>query len=300
MTIQRISTYSIHQNTLNDVTRVQASLADLQGQISSGKKTNNFKGLGSQTEHFVSLEAKMNKGETYVNNNTVILSRLNTTQVVMDGAIDLVDDMKVLMLQRLNLGNENGLHFNQQLNAMRDQLGDMLNTTLEGRYLFGGTNTSAPPIGDTFETLQGNVADSSYYQGSPEDVMARLDDAIELKYSVRADDEAFQKVVAAITGALGDDAAGIAPNVQDAFQLIQEGLGDLIGVQARVNANIVTVETITTRHQELNLYWQGVKDQIINTDIVAASTQVAIDQAVLQASFQSFSTINRLRLVDFL
>jgi flagellin-like hook-associated protein FlgL len=62
----------------------------------------------------------------------------------------------------------------------------------------------------------------------------------------------------------------------------------------------VSLGEITDRHTSLSLYWKGVKENVIKTDLVAASTAVATDQAILQASFQTFAQVNRLRLLDFL
>ena len=302
MTIQRVSTYAIHQSTLGDVGRVQSNLANLQGQISSGKKTSNFEGLGNQVEHFIALEHKIAKATTYVNNNNLITARLNTTQTVMEDVIGVVDDMEDLILLRRGAGNGDALNFRQQMLSMQERLSEMVNTTFEGRYIFGGTRTNAPPMPTHPTTITPGVPDNSYYNGSSEDVFARLDDNIEVNYGVRGDHEGFQKVVAAMTQALNvqDGDTGSDPALGRAFEMIQDGLQDLISEQTRVNSNIVAVQNITARHENLNLYWQGVKDTVINTDIVAASTQVAVDQTVLQASFQSFSTLNRLRLVDFL
>lgn len=300
MTIQRVSTYSIHQNTLNDVGKTQAHLADLQGQISSGKKTNNFQGLGNQTEHFVGLENKLAKADTYIANNSVILARVNTAGKTMDSIIGTVDDMENLLLLRQNSTNSESLQFTQQLLSMRERLTEMVNSTFDGRYMFGGTNTNRPPVADEPTSATPGVPDTSYYQGSSEDVFARLDDNIEMKYAPRADSEGFQKVIAAISQAMFAGDSGNTTSVENAYNMMKDGLGDLISEKAKIDANIVSIEATNTRHQDLKLYWTGVKENLINTDIISASTEVAIDQAVLQASFQSFSTINRLRLVDFL
>ena len=299
MTIQRVSTYSMHQNTLGDVSRVQNNITNLQNQISSGKKTDNFQGLGSKVEHFVSLEDKMAKAENYIENNAVILSRVNTTRVVMEDIIDLVDDMENLIVASRNLGVEDSLDFDNQMGNMRDRLGEMLNTRFDGQYLFGGTRTNAPPVADNPAPLVPGVPDANYYDGSSEDVVARVDDNVEINYGVRADAEGFQKVFASISLAIeseGENDEGLG----EALDLMQDGLKEVIAEQTSVNSNIVAIESITTRHGDLQLYWKGVSESLINTDIVEASTQLAIDQTVLQAAFQSFASLNRLRLVDFL
>lgn len=299
MTIQRVSTYALHQNTLGDVSKIQTNIANLQDQISSGKKTDTFDGLGTKVEHFVSLEEKIAKSDSYIANNSVILARVQTTQRLMENIISLVDDMEDLMLAARSSSSGEALQFDSQIIEKRNQLRDVLNTKFEGRSLFGGTNTSAAPVTDVPITLTAGVPDTSYYNGSSEDVTARIDDNIQIRYGVRADAEGFQKVFAAIGQALNSNSASDS-ELENAFSLIQEGLQDIIGEQTAVNANIVQIQEITTRHQDLKLYWKGVSESLINTDIVAVSTQLAVDQTILQASFQSFASLNRLRLVDFL
>jgi len=41
-------------------------------------------------------------------------------------------------------------------------------------------------------------------------------------------------------------------------------------------------------------------EEIGNADILGASTQISINQGILQASFRSFSILSQLRLSDFL
>jgi len=97
---------------------------------------------------------------------------------------------------------------------------------------------------------------------------------------------------------------GDQTNSQDdlikAFNFAEQGLNEIISARAKVNANKVTLDQIVDRQTSLNLYWTGVKEEIVNADLVSVSTQVALNQGILQASFQSFARINSLRLVDFL
>jgi flagellar hook-associated protein 3 FlgL len=300
MTIQRISTYAIHQNTLNDTMRVQKKLADLQGQISSGSKTDIFQGLGNDVENFISLETRIQRSANYENNNNVVLSRMNTQRTVMSEMIDLTDDMQNLIIARRNAASGDSLRFDQQMLSMRDQLTDMLNASLGGRYLFGGTRTNVPPVVDNPTTGTPGIPDIGYYQGSSEAVIARVDDNIELDYNIRADSQSIQEIIAAIDLSLQGNNQASDTIYEQAQDLITQGIGNLIADQAKLDANIVAIQDINERHSDLQLYWQGVRDELIATDIVEASTQLAIDQTVLQASFQAFSTVNQLRLVDFL
>jgi len=67
-----------------------------------------------------------------------------------------------------------------------------------------------------------------------------------------------------------------------------------------VDASIVDIQQINERHDASILYYKGVTEAIAKTDPVAASTDVAMDQTILTASFQTFSKISALNLSDYL
>jgi flagellin-like hook-associated protein FlgL len=89
-------------------------------------------------------------------------------------------------------------------------------------------------------------------------------------------------------------------DLQKAYDLVAQGLDGVISTQSVVNQNKVQIDTINTQHQSLKLYFKGVKDSIGNTDFVSVSTEVALNQGILQAAFQTFAKINSLRLSDYL
>ena len=300
MAINRISTYSNFQSTVRDFNGVQARLADLQGQISSGYKSEDYKGLNGQVELFSSLENKISKSKSYIDNNTLVQSRVQITSDTLGSIVDTVDAMKNLIVTRRG-ATGNSLNFGQQMKTLRDQFTGLLNTNVEGRFLFSGTATDQKPIADPLPApVVEGAPDAGYYRGSAQDISARIDDYIDIKYNVRADNPAFQKIFAAIDQSIQADATNTDAGMSAAFDLIQSGLKDVISVQGSTNANLVAIAQVNDRHDSLKLYWQGLSEQISKTDILTTSTQVAVDQGVLSATFQSFSRINQLRLSDFL
>jgi len=306
MSITRISTYARHQTTLQNVNVVQKRLYDTQDQLSSGIKTRDFKGLTGQVEQFTGLEAKIKRTDEYIKNNQVAVSRLQSTNKALDQIIDIADNIKNLIILRRNPANANSIAFEQQLVALRQTFAGQLNSNEEGRYLFSGTKTNIPPvIEDPIipEPVNSGVPDDNYYQGGKDDIILRAQENIEIRYNVRADDEGFQQLFASISLAL--EAHSLSDTTTDqklanSLQMVSDGLQRVITVQSEVNANTVIINDINDRHDGLKLYWKGLTETVSKTDVLAASTQVAMDQAVLQASFQSFAQLNRLRLVDYL
>lgn len=300
--ITRVSTLAIHTRTVSDFSRVQSELATLQNQISSGVKTDKFRGLEGDVEQFTNLEAEIDKLTTLMNNNTENISRFRTTRNTVESVISVVDNIQNFLTLRRNGAFEDKMQFQQQMQDMRLNLTREMNATLGGRYLLGGTRTDVPPVIDNPvpTPAQIGVPDDSYYQGAKENLIVRPAKNFDIEFDVRADDEAFQKVMGAIAYSLQADLEDDEAKIAESWEMLTDGLDGLVAIQAKLDARLVTMEDVNDRHESLQLHFKNVKEGLINTDILSASTELAINETILQATFQSFARINGLRLVDFL
>ncbi|MFO0388215.1 MAG: hypothetical protein ACK502_00645 [Alphaproteobacteria bacterium] len=302
MALGRIGTYAVFQSTIKDMSNAQNELIRLQTQISSGLKSQNYAGIADQTEQFLDLENKISKTDLYIKNNRVVKTRLEVTSTSLDQIVETANSLKNLIATRRS-GTQGELStFRAQLTDMWQTIAAQLNVSSEGRYLFSGTSTDVKPVdANQFPRLSTlGVPDDGYYSGSNEDIIIRAQEDIEFTYNIRADNPAFQKIIAGLSTALEGDEGSSDVNLAAAYDFVDEGLRDVITLQASVNANKVAIDEIDSQHQSFKLYWQGVKEDIGNTDLVAASTQVALNQGILQAAFQAYARINSLRLSDFL
>ncbi len=301
--ISRISTYGLHQKTIGDFNSVQSHLANLQNQISSGFKTDRFQDLIGEVEQFVDLEGEIKKLQNYETTNAEGISRYRTQRVAIEEMIQVGDQIEDLMTLRRNGANEDKIAFAQQMRGYITTFARELNTNIGGRYLFAGTRTNVQPVitePSVPKPVTSTIPDDSFYQGSKENVILRPRSGLDIEFKTRADDEAFQKIVTAAWLSIEGDGEDDDDKLVQAVDMIQQGLDRLISIQADVDGEILNLENINERHESLRLYLTGVSEEIIKTDILTASTQVAIDQTILSASFQAFARINSLNLVDYL
>lgn len=296
----RISSLAIHNNMMSDITRNQKNMFDLQAQISSGLKTKTFSGLSGSVELFVDLEGKIRKSQRYIDNIAVATARIDTTNTVLDQTIKIAEDTRALITQWRS-ANKDVLSFSQQIEGLKNTLKSQLNTSMEGRFLFSGTRTDMPPIIDPVpQPLSVGTPDSTYYQGSAEDISFRASDTMSVSYNIRADNPAFQKVFAAFAQAQTAHAGGDDQAMAKAYDLISAGLEGIIDLQTESNVNKLTLEDVSSTHKTLQTYYRGQSEALISTDVVSATTEMSFKQATLQASYQAFARMNELKLSDFL
>ena len=299
MGVQRISNLALFSSTMRNITNTQSSLFALQDQISSGIRAKDFKGLNGQVEQFIGLEAQTRKLDMFQKNNTVLEARLQSASQSVGAVIEVADQIEDLIVLKRSAVTSENLSFKLQLQNKIRAVADALNVSSEGRYLFGGTRTDTKPVPEALvSNISPGVPDTGYYVGSNESVVNRLDESLEVEFPARGDDIAFQKVFAAVNLALEGDNSDAS--MAKAVRLIQEAQLALNGVQSRFNSTIINVQEINNRNEQQSLYIKGVTEQVAKTDVVAATTKMANDQATLQASYQVFARLIQLKLSDYL
>ncbi len=298
MTVNSISTYGSLQKFLQNINVTQNSLNNSQVQISSGYVSQTFEGLEGSVEQYTSLNAQVSRLQNFQQGNSVLTSRLQTTSTAIDQSISITNSLKSLLVSQMS-GTSNSAAFEQQLNANRDALVSQLNTTYQGSYVFGGTNTNTQPVKTPVPpSVVPGTPDDGYYQGAKENISFRISDGQMVENTIRADNPAFQKILAAINLALQDTSD--SESLKKAQDMLDSGLQDLIGLQATANAQRVRVTQVDSQNETVRVYYQSLAESMAKTDVVALSTKVAQDQVTLQASFAVFSRISSLTLSNYL
>ncbi len=299
-TSSRIGSLSLLNDTLGDVRAMQSRLGELQTQISSGFKSKDFAGINGDVEHFAQVQAQIDRATQFGTNNQLNISKLQTADAALSKIYDIADQIKtnIIGANGATVGTSN---LPQIVTDLLASMGNQLNTTFNGNYIFGGTDSSKTPVPDTtVPNIVKGVPDDQFYVGAKQDITMRADERTDITFPVRADDIAFQQIYAAAKQAV--DAANNKDSVglQSAQQLIQQGINSLGAARSRVGSTVNNIQAIDDRLKSLKTYWTQLADGISKTDIVAASTQVSGYQAQLQASFQVYARLSELRLSDYL
>ena len=158
---------------------------DLQTQIASGKKSQQYKGIAADTGRLVSLETAYARVNQYTTSNNIVGLRLQSMDSSVSQVFDVASSFKTLLVQALNAGTTSGLNISDQASQMLDQVASLLNTQQDGRYLFSGSRTATAPVdvsalppAYTVPTADGDAV--SYYQGDQVVQSVRADDNYDL------------------------------------------------------------------------------------------------------------------------
>lgn len=303
MSIGRVSTYSNHLITLDSLGRRQGSLNETQKQVTSGFKYETFAdiALEGQTRRIVDFQSTLTRIDTYTANNELVSNRLETMDKAVATIEDITNDVITsMMTERSAAGG--ALPLATQLKQALQQISDRLNVNAGGRYLFSGAATTTRPVGDlTISNLDGASAyTDNYYNGDYASLPFNASDDVSIDYAIRANDPAFQKLIGSIHMAIAAEASGSDTQLANAIQLANEARVDIASVRNVIRNNAAVIESAQKVNDDFKTYYNQTLSTLEGTDVAAASISLSMDQAILQASFQTFSRISGLTLVSYL
>ena len=310
----RISTVSIFNNTIKNFGTVQSEIADLTRQISSGREADSFKTLGGKTRLVLGMESQLSSTEGYLNGNEVTLLRLNQMSASLSSLQDIATDLRNNLLTKRSAAGEE-LPLEEISRSQLGQVRDALNASVSGRYLFAGGRTDTPPVGDIDETTNlltsagnllsstsedGGTVSSNYYSGDEASVTVRATDQLTIEYGITASAEPFQKLIGALNYAIRGEVQNDDDEYELAVDLVNEALDGIANLKNQVNSNIQIINGINELHHNFKTYLGQTLGEQTGVDVVEATTQLSLNQTLLQATFQNFARISSLKLSDFL
>lgn len=154
MAITRISSNGQYQFSLNLMLAQQRGLAKTYQQVSTGARMTSGADDPLAAGRSLTMDRSLDRLEQYNSNGSMLASRLNQQESVLDNAGDLLTRVRTLTIQANNatLSDQDRKSITGEIRSIHDQLLALANTDDgTGRYLFGGSQDGNAPF-----TLSGN------------------------------------------------------------------------------------------------------------------------------------------------
>ncbi|MDX2421371.1 MAG: flagellar hook-associated protein FlgL, partial [Amphritea sp.] len=144
----RISTQQQYLKAADNMQQSQVKLANLQEQITTGKKLVNPSDDPVAAAQVIKLERELAQSEKYEDNIDVTERRLELEDTILSDINIAVDRMRELAVQAGNgvLGDQDRASISSELYQLTDYVAGLMNTQdSEGEYLFAGSKGSTQP-----------------------------------------------------------------------------------------------------------------------------------------------------------
>lgn len=207
---------------------IQSQLYDLQTQLASGKKAQQFSGLGTDAILTLRARADLTQIETYKQNITLGLTRAKLTEQTLAEFREQAEKISDSMQNQMQKGDIDLDLVKQFASDGVRYLRELLNSRDGDRYLLSGADTYTPPINDTgahatyMDKLLQDWTDGTIttdqliasYTTTPEttmgyspalssgqarDIYVRADVQTDVPYGVFANEDGFKDILNALT-----------------------------------------------------------------------------------------------------
>lgn len=144
------------RSSFQNISNMKDRFDKLQGQLATGQKAANLAEMGSDRFFDLSMRARLTKISGYQDTITSVNLRLSVMDTTMSRLDTLEADQRTLATPG-GYGSSNiNLTTTPDLSLARlDEVLDLLNASVDGRYLFGGGTTDKKPVEDTAAILDG-------------------------------------------------------------------------------------------------------------------------------------------------
>lgn len=132
---------------LNGISNIQQELTQTQRQLSSGYQVQDAADAPGETAQLTGLESSLAAEQAYQSNLSRVQTEASAADTALGSAISLIDNAKTLATEAAGGAFTSGGNANlaAQVSQIQQQITGLANTTVEGRYIFGGNQDQSTP-----------------------------------------------------------------------------------------------------------------------------------------------------------
>lgn len=289
----RVTQRSISSTTTANLQHSLSQMQRLQDQLSSGRQLSRPSDSPTGTVTALRLRRDLRRGEQLVRNATDGIGWLATADTALTQSIDAMGRVRELALRGRNgsMSVEDRAAIATEVDALREHLLGIANTTYLGRPLFGGT-------------AAGSVAydAAGVYQGDAGSISRTVLDGLSVRVNVTGPE---------VFGPPGSDVFTVLTNIADHLRNDPSQLGGDIAaldqrsveVQtglAQVGARYHQVEVMRDRTEGARIEAQNALAEVESVDLPKAITELNMQEVAYQAALAATSRVIQPSLLDFL
>ena len=274
---------------------------NLQIQISSGLKSQNYSGISDVSGRLVNFEGANARLNQYLDDITVTRNRLSLAETQVDSIRDMANQFRNDLLNALNAENDQFQPTAEIAKQFMDQMESLLNTKDGDQYIFSGSRSDVAPVNLLAFRTPVNVATSNteYYQGDDYQAFSRVGEGRTVTYGTTANDPTFEKLVRALRNVFNN------PNdntkLRASLDLVQEvAQKDIPAMISGIGVKVAQMDRIQDIHEQNILILTNTISEMKDTNIIDASAKVSQENNILQASFLALSKISSISLANYL
>lgn len=317
----RVTNQMMTNSFLRDMNRNLNNLSKLNKQLTTGKEISKPSDNPFKTARIMQMYSDISANKQYNENIKDTINWLDTTDVALEQIGNSFQRVRELMVSSGNAsyGSDELKAIKDEINEKVNEIGQILNTNFDGKYIFGGTKSSSKPVGVnivdgnnslSFIDKSGNdTADENILNQINSKLVVEISQGVNMEYNVNA------KEILNFKDASGNEIDimslmnDIINNLQseNSSDVVNGNLADIDSVLSNVNklrgevgAKQNRMESAKAQNEEQNLSMTEILSKTEDIDLAEKTIEVATLQSVYIASLQTSAKILQSTLIDFI
>ncbi|NML74865.1 flagellar hook-associated family protein [Rhizobium sp. S-51] len=172
MSTSSISNLSVQTSMRLTIREAQSELLKAQQEVSTGQFADIGAELGSKTSTVVDLSRESLRLNSIISNNSIATQRLSASQEALNQIATAAEQMNTSLITISGASNTDTINTTiQTVKNSLDTMVSMVNTSVNGEFIFAGINTDVQPMADYTETSAAkatfDAAFTSYFGFAP-------------------------------------------------------------------------------------------------------------------------------------
>ncbi|NGM82307.1 flagellar hook-associated protein FlgL [Paenibacillus sp. 7124] len=302
----RVTSNMMNSQLLLNLNRNARTMNDTQLQLSSGRKINKPSDDPVGITYSLRYRAELSSNEQYTKNVDSALSWLDYNDTVLGQAGDVVQRLRELTVQASTGSNPQSAldSINQEVLQLKEQLVDIANSKLNGKYIFNGEQYNTKPYDfakgadGTYDVSQNITTDSGQIQYIVgEGVQMPINMTGNDVFGHTGDADNIFTIINNISNSL---TSGDLTGVSSQLDKIDTRVETILSSRAEIGAKTNRVELIRDRLSDLNINLTDLQAKTEDADYEGLIMQSKIQENIYNASLSVGAKIISTSLVDFI
>ncbi len=318
----RVTNEMLTSNFLYDLNNNLQNMQNIQQQMSTGNIINKASDDPLGASKVMQINTELAQNQQYKTNISGTTDWLNATNTSLDQVNSVLQRVQELLVSSSDAayGSDELKSIKDEVNQNVSQLTQVLNTSYDGQYIFGGTGTSNKPVG-TSTTAGGDTTlnylnpDGTTAATAPttqnNSLNVEISEGVTTKYNITAKDvlqfnnnsgtaidlrTTFQNII--------NDLNANPPNTNGLMSTDLSNIKDAINNNSQLLTNVGAMQNrmqaAQTENQSENTNLTDVLSKTDDVDMAQATMTYSSAQTVYMASLQTSAKILQPTLLDYL
>ncbi|MDU5105257.1 flagellar hook-associated protein FlgL [Clostridium sp.] len=329
----RITNQMMSKSFLRDLGRNQNYMKKINDQLTSGKEIRRPSDNPFKVARSMQLNRDIGANTQYNENIKDTTNWLDTTDTALEQLGNSFQRFRELMISAGNAayGSDEKKAIKDEMNEKVNEIAQILNSSFDGKYIFGGTKVNSKPVASSrnietknnYINLSGNDGEVLSLDNLDESVQNQINmigkklnveisQGVTMEYSVSATDILMFKDKKGGSLNVMDLLKGITNDIDSAnpdnsskvtneyLKSMDETITNLLKIRAEVGAKQNRMEAAGDQNDEQNFNLTDILSQTEDIDFAEKNIQATVAQSVYMASLQVSAKIIQPSLLDFL